>query len=82
MFPKVMASFMCAPRGYGKFYVCPKGLWQVLYVPQEVMASFMCAPRGYGKFYVCPKRYVRYLFYKQPNTGRQVPGIVVTNLFC
>jgi len=47
----------------------------------EVMASFMCAPRGYGKFNVCCERHVRYIFYTQPNTGRQVPGIVVTNLF-
>jgi len=31
---------------------------------------------------VCPKGYIRYTFYTQPNRGRQVPGIVVTNLFC
>ena len=45
------------------------------------MASFMCASRGYGKFFVCPKWYVRYILYTQPDTGRQVLGIVVTNLF-
>ena len=31
---------------------------------------------------MCPKGYVTYIFYAQADTGRQVPGIEVTNLFC
>lgn len=51
-----------------------------LRIPQSSQLFFN--GRGYGKFYVSPKGYVTYILYTQPNTGRQVPGIVVTNLFC